>query len=64
MAPDDPPILHANRLLAALPAADAEALGPHLERVPLDRGFYMERPGHAISHVYLAPVHCWDMDSR
>lgn len=47
-----PPFMGRNRLLAALPPPDAEALGPHLEPVALDRAFFMERPGQPIAHVY------------
>lgn len=41
-----------NRLLAAMPEADAAALAPHLERVPLELRMPIERPGEPIAHVY------------
>ena len=41
-----------NRLLAALPAADAEWLAPHLERVMLVIGQVLAEPGEPFEHVY------------
>ena len=52
MAPTPLDAMRRNRLLAALPPADAEALAPHLEPIALRRGFYIERPGEPVSHVY------------
>lgn len=52
MDPTPPDVMRRNRLLAALPPDDADALAAHLEPIALGRAFFMERPGQAISHVY------------
>ncbi|HET9404189.1 MAG TPA: Crp/Fnr family transcriptional regulator [Burkholderiales bacterium] len=41
-----------NRLLAALPAADLEALAAHLELVPLPLGEILYEPGGQMQHAY------------
>jgi CRP-like cAMP-binding protein len=41
-----------NRILTALPGADRDLLGPHLEFVGLDVHQVLEKPGDLISHVY------------
>lgn len=46
----------ANRLLAALPAADAERLRPHLEDVPLERHQVLYEPNSAITRAYFPQV--------
>ena len=42
----------ANRLLAALPAADRAALAPHLARATLAIGQVLAEPGQPLAHVY------------
>ena len=46
-----------NRLLDSLPAAEFEALRPHLERVSLHHGEHAIVPDEPIRHVYF-PVNC------
>jgi CRP-like cAMP-binding protein len=41
-----------NHLLAALPAAEFEALAPHLELVPLRLGDMLYDPGEQLQHAY------------
>jgi CRP-like cAMP-binding protein len=48
----DPIDWQTNRLLAALPAREYDALLPHLERVHLDSGVIIYRPGEVPRHVY------------
>jgi CRP-like cAMP-binding protein len=42
-----------NRLLQSLPAADYEALRPHLQIVDMDREFVLIESGAALTHVFL-----------
>jgi CRP-like cAMP-binding protein len=44
--------ISANRLLAALPAAELQHLLPHLETVPLSARTVVQSPGQPITHVY------------
>lgn len=46
-----------NLILAALSAAEREALMPHLERVTLASGQVIGQPGHALQHVFF-PLSC------
>jgi len=49
------PLTHSpqqNHILAALPAAELEALAPHLERVPLLLGEMLYEPGGQMEHAY------------
>ena len=41
-----------NQLLAALPAAELEALSPHLHLVPLGLGQMLYEPGEQLQHAY------------
>lgn len=49
---DDAEPVAGNRLLAALTAADAAALSPHLQPVGLAAGEVLYRPGDHFEHVY------------
>ena len=53
--PPTPPPVHSpgqNHLLAALPAADLDALEPHLELVPMALGQMLYEPGTQLRHAY------------
>lgn len=52
-----PTILHQNRLLAALPAAELERISPHLRLVSMPLGEVLSEPGNAQYHVYF-PFDC------
>lgn len=41
-----------NRLIEALPAAEASRLAPHMHRLDLDRGRTLCEPGDSVDHVY------------
>jgi CRP-like cAMP-binding protein len=43
---------HQNHLLAALPAAQFDRLGPHLELVPMPLGEMVYDPGEQLQHAY------------
>ncbi len=43
---------HQNHLLAALPAAEFDRLGPHLELVPMLLGEMIYDPGEQLQHAY------------
>ena len=47
-----PPNPSQNHLLAALPAAEFEALAPHLHLVPLALGQMLYEPGEQLQHAY------------
>ena len=47
-----PPNPSQNHLLGALPAADFEALAPHLHLVPLSLGQMLYEPGEQLQHAY------------
>ena len=47
-----PPNPSQNHLLGALPAADFEALAPHLHLVPLALGQMLYEPGEQLQHAY------------
>lgn len=44
--------LVANKLLAALPSAEFEAIAPHLEAVGLPKGTVLAKADEAVEHVY------------
>lgn len=48
----DQQTLNENRILAALPAEEAEQLTPHLERVSLNLSQVLFRPDDRLQHVY------------